>query len=68
MTTRTKILRFLEDYMAREGWAPTHREIMEGAGVHSTSTVHDHLHRLEAEGVIEIGHGARAIRFTRRPA
>jgi SOS-response transcriptional repressor LexA len=63
-----KVYEFLCGYSAREGWMPTQREIMDGVGLGSVSTVHDHLHQLEQDGFIEMGGGSRAIRLTaRRP-
>lgn len=56
----------LADYISREGWAPTCRELCQLTGLASTSTVHAHLERLAEEGFIELGGSPRAIRLTVR--
>lgn len=62
---REKILQYIIDYIQEHGYSPSIREICEGVGLKSTSSVHSHLVRMEKEGMIEtdVGLGtARAIR------
>lgn len=60
-----EILEFIKDYIASENMAPSVREICDGVGIRSTSTVHRYLHRLETEGRIRMATGKnRAIVVT----
>ena len=47
-----EILNFIKDYMMDWGTTPTIREIGIGVGLYSTSSVYNHLKRLEAHGYI----------------
>ncbi len=49
-----EILGFIQDYIRTEGIAPSVREICDGVGVRSTSTVHRYLHRLQEAGKIRM--------------
>ena len=63
-----EILEFIKDYIAEENMAPSVREICDGVGIRSTSTVHRYLHRLEEEGRIRMATGKnRAIVITEEP-
>jgi repressor LexA len=53
MSTRERVLEFIKEYKERYENSPTYREIMEGVGLASTSTVSRHLKALEEEGLIE---------------
>lgn len=56
------IMEFLRHYIRTENMAPTVREICEGVGIRSTSTVHNYLHQLEDLGRIRMMDGKnRAI-------
>jgi repressor LexA len=46
------ILQFIEAYLTRNGYPPTHEEIRAGLGLSSKSTVHYHLEMLEYAGRI----------------
>ena len=46
------ILEFIIDEVKRKGYPPSVREIGEGIGLRSSSTVHAHLEKLEAKGYI----------------
>ncbi len=60
-----EILEFIKDFIRRETMAPSVREICEGVGIRSTSTVHRYLHRLVNEGRIHMADGKnRAIVVT----
>ena len=60
-----EMLAFLRDYIQTEGMAPSVREICEGTGIRSTSTVHRYLHDLEQQGKIRMLAGKnRAITVT----
>ncbi len=57
-----EIFEFIRNYIRTENMAPSVREICDGVGLRSTSTVHRYLHRLEAEGRIHMADGKnRAI-------
>lgn len=57
------VLDVIRSHVAAYGYAPSIREIMELAGISTTSVVAYHLSRLEAAGVIERALGAaRAMR------
>lgn len=57
-----EILDYIRDYIESENMAPSVREICEGCGISSTSTVHRYLHYLESEGRIHMSQGKnRAI-------
>lgn len=46
------ILNFIKKEIAEKGYPPSVREICQGVGLSSTSTVHGHLERLEKKGYI----------------
>jgi len=46
------ILRFIEEYSAGKGCAPSDREIAQGAGLKSASSAHYHLQQLKAAGYV----------------
>ena len=50
--TQGKILDFIRQEVAQKGYPPSVREIGEAVGLKSTSTVHGHLCRLEAKGLL----------------
>lgn len=50
---RERICQFITEYTAAHSYAPTIREIGEGVGLKSSSSVHSHLTQLEIEGRIE---------------
>lgn len=61
--TRYRIYDFLVDFITQNGYAPSVREICEGVGLKSTSSVFNHLMNLEFEGKIEMkDHSPRAIK------
>ncbi|MDR1184142.1 MAG: transcriptional repressor LexA [Coriobacteriales bacterium] len=47
-----EILDFLSDFITRNGYPPSVREIGEAVGLSSSSTVHSHLNALEDKGFI----------------
>jgi len=47
-----KVLSYIKFYTESKGYPPSVREICEAVGAKSTSTVHGHLRRLEAKGLI----------------
>lgn len=56
MNERQKqILEIIKNYTKENGYSPTIREICSLANLKSTSTVHSHIKRLEAEGYITKG-------------
>ena len=48
-----KILEFVTEYMNENGYPPSIREICQGVGLSSTSTVHAHLETLKKNGLLE---------------
>ncbi len=48
-----EIYEFLKIYTENNGYPPSVREICEGVGLKSTSSVHGHLKRLEGKGLIK---------------
>lgn len=64
MTTRDHVFNFVREFITKNGWAPTMREICVGVGVVSTSTVHSHVRKLERDGYITRVPGSpRAMRL-----
>lgn len=57
---------FICDYITNNSYAPSVRDIGQGVGLRSTSTVYSHLKRLATEGRIEMDTGKR--RSIRVPA
>ena len=47
-----QILQFVREYSCTHGFGPTIREIAEGVGLRSTSTVADYLDRMTRDGLI----------------
>jgi repressor LexA len=48
-----EIFDFISRYLAKHGYPPTVREIGKAVGLHSSSTVHAHLSKLESLGVLK---------------
>jgi repressor LexA len=48
-----EIFDFISRYLAKHGYPPTVREIGKAVGLHSSSTVHAHLAKLESIGVLK---------------
>jgi repressor LexA len=48
-----EIFEFIRSYLASHGYPPTVREIGKAVGLHSSSTVHAHLAKLEGLGVLK---------------
>ncbi len=48
------ILNFIQKYIQENGIAPSVREIAEGTGFKSTSTIHRYLHGMQEEGILKI--------------
>ncbi len=45
------ILDYIRDEVQKKGYPPSVREICEGVGLKSTSTVHGHLNKLEDKAI-----------------
>ncbi|EIC65335.1 LexA family protein [Mycobacteroides abscessus] len=54
------VLNFLTDYVGEHGYAPSYREICEGTGIRSSSSIQPVLDSLQDEGFIR--HRARVSR------
>lgn len=64
---RKQILDFIVSYISKHGYSPTVREITEGVGLKSTSSVYNHLLRMLDEGVIETDASPGSPRAIRVP-
>lgn len=64
--TLEAVYEFICDYIKENSYAPSVRDIGQGVGLRSTSTVYSHLKRLADEGRIEMDPGKR--RSVRVPA
>ena len=65
LTTKQEIvLTFIKKYIASHGISPTIREICEGIGLSSSSTVHVHVENLKNKGYLDtINNKSRTIRL-----
>lgn len=64
ISTRKEVYDFLVNYFKENGYAPSMREICNGTGLKSTSSVNSQLQVLERMGKIEMKHNfPRAIRI-----
>lgn len=50
-----RLLTFIQHYTQQHGYSPSSRDILKGCGYTTTSTVQDHLKKLEAAGVLTRG-------------
>ncbi len=48
--TKHKVIKFINSYTNKKGYSPTLEEIRKGLGLHSISTVHQHVQELEKSG------------------
>ena len=53
-TRRERVYNFIVEFMKKNGYAPSVREICTGTDLSSTSSVYAHLLKLEGEGKIEM--------------
>lgn len=60
MTSKERIYNFIIDYTSEHLYSPSIREICDGVGLRSTSTVHSHLLGLRNEGKLDY-EGVRRI-------
>lgn len=60
MKSKDRVYNYIIDYMEKHQYSPSIREICEGVGLKSTSTVYTHLINLEIEGKIKFN-GVRCI-------
>lgn len=62
--TQLKVLRFLRDHLAFNGYQPSVREIQRAFGFASPNAAAKHLRALEAQGLVELpAHPARGIQL-----
>lgn len=52
--SKERIYNFILDYISKNGFAPSVKEIADGTGFSSTSSVYPHLLDLEDEGKIQM--------------
>ena len=58
-----QILDAIKDYIEQNGFSPTVRELCEIVGLKSSSTVHNHLNKLESKGFItKMGNSPRTLK------
>ena len=50
---RSAILNYVKSYFAKHGYAPSFREIGNGVGLSSASSVHAHICRMLSDGSLE---------------
>ena len=63
---RRKMVQFIEEYLREHGCSPTNREIADGAGLASVSSVSYHLQALKAAGIVTYEDGCpRTVRVLR---
>ena len=62
-----QILNFIDDYIQEKGYSPTVREIGEGVGLYSSSSVHRHLGvLLDREYIEKVESAPRTIRVLKK--
>ena len=49
-----EMLYFIQEYIRKNGIAPSVREIAEGTGFRSTSTIHRYLHQMQEDGILKM--------------
>lgn len=61
---RQKILDYIIEFIKEHGYPPSRREICDGIGLKSTSSVQSHMERMIDQGIIEVDadYSPRAIR------
>lgn len=64
---KQKILEFIISYIQLHGYPPTVREVGDGVGLKSKSSVHAHLLRMLNDGMIETDAGNGSPRAIRVP-
>ncbi|NLJ94051.1 MAG: transcriptional repressor LexA [Clostridiaceae bacterium] len=57
--TREKVFQFIKKYIEEKSYSPSVRDICNGVGIKSTSTVHNHLNHLNKDGRITYSDGKR---------
>lgn len=65
--TRKQILKFIIAYITEHGYPPTTREIGDGVGLKSTSSVQRHMERMLKDGKIKSDAGIGCSRAIRVP-
>lgn len=64
-----EILRWVREFLEREGFPPTRAEIARGLGFASANAAEEHLRALARKGAVTLSPGAsRGIRLAERPA
>lgn len=57
--TADKVYKYIVEYITNNGYSPSVRDICRGVGIKSTSTIHNHLKRLQDDGRITYSDGKR---------
>lgn len=58
-STLSKIYEYINTFIAETGYPPSVRDICQGTGIKSTSTVHSHIKRLQESGKLDYAAGRR---------
>jgi repressor LexA len=62
---QSEVLKFVKEFLQDNDYSPSYREIAEGLGLSSPSTVHQHLHALKSKGYLDgAAEEARSIGLT----
>ena len=65
--TRGEMLEFIRQYLCEHGYPPSRKEIGDGVGLRSTSSVQQHIDRMLADGILETDVEAGSPRALRIP-
>jgi repressor LexA len=62
------ILDFITQFIQKNGFAPTLREVADAAGLSSLATVHEHIQKLTAKGILKKDHrkGVKNIKLVHK--
>lgn len=62
------ILDFITQFIQKNGYAPTLREVADAAGLSSLATVHEHIQKLTAKGILRKDHrkGVKNIKLVHK--
>lgn len=64
MDKTAEVKAFMQEYISRNGFAPTFREMGKGVGVKSTSTIHHLINNMLDDGVVTMVRGkSRTLRL-----
>lgn len=67
MNRKEEILGFIITYIQEHGYSPSYKEIGEGVGLKSMSSVYSHVNKMLQTGMLETDAGESAPRALRVP-